>query len=153
MVSGGSTRPQSVYNALSMVPNDCEIICIHDAARPFISKDTIKKCINSAKKGINCIAAVPVKSTIKKINSKTLHIKDTPLRSRLWQAQTPQVFRRKDLVRAYKKLGKRAFKCTDDAMLLEKCGMKVRVVQDSYTNIKITTKDDLVIAEAMNSYL
>ncbi|MBN1405691.1 MAG: 2-C-methyl-D-erythritol 4-phosphate cytidylyltransferase [Candidatus Omnitrophica bacterium] len=148
IVIGGSTRARSVYNGLRACEN-CGIVLIHDAARPFLTQDIIKRCVINVKKGINCIAAIPVKSTIKKINLKNSYILSTPKRNALYEAQTPQVFGKNILLNAYKKLGKKAFDFSDDASLVEACGGKIKIVFGDYKNIKITTKEDIKIAQAL----
>ena len=148
VVAGGSTRARSVYNGLAACKNS-DIVLVHDAARPFLKQELVKRCIGLAKQGINCLAAVPVKDTIKRINPLNKSVLDTPERKALWQAQTPQAFSKKVLKRAYEKLGKRAWRFKDEASLAEACGIKVKVVQGDYSNIKITTKEDLEIAKAL----
>jgi len=147
-VAGGSTRARSVYNGLCVV-DDSSIVLIHDVARPFLTQNLLKKCVILARNNVNCIAAVPVKATIKKVKLKNKNIISTPERKELWEAQTPQAFRKKTLLRAYLKLGKKAWKLKDDASLAEACGIKVRVVLGDYSNIKITTREDLKIAKAI----
>ncbi|UCH11985.1 MAG: 2-C-methyl-D-erythritol 4-phosphate cytidylyltransferase [Candidatus Omnitrophota bacterium] len=148
IVMGGSTRARSVYNGLCACRNS-DIVLIHDVARPLLKQALIKRCVHSARKGINSLAAVPAKATIKNINLKNKYILSTPERSSLWEAQTPQVFDKKVLVKAYAKLGNKAWKFKDDASLVEACGGKVKVIQGDYSNIKITTKEDLRIAAAL----
>ena len=149
IVTGGSTRSRSVYNGLCAINNNTSIVMVHDVARPFLSKDIIKRCIETARKGISCLAAVPAKDTIKRITVSTNRVLNTPDRRTLWQAQTPQVFDKKVLERAYKKLGKQAWGFKDDASLVEACGIWVNVGLGYYYNIKITTGEDLRIAEAL----
>lgn len=150
IVPGGPTRAQSVYNGLRAVSEDCSVVLIHDAARPLISQRLLSKCLLPAiGKGINCIAAVPVKATIKKINLKNKYIADTPQRKTLYEAQTPQVFQKKALLSAYKKFKHSIRNFKDDASLLEAAGKRVKIIESDYSNIKITTKEDLKIAEAL----
>ena len=118
-------------------------------ARPLINQALVRKCVASARRGINCIAAVPAKATVKEIDFKNRYVLATPERKKLWEAQTPQVFDRRVLVKAYSKLGNKAWKFKDDASLVEACGIKVKVVQGDYSNIKITTGEDLRITEAL----
>lgn len=147
IVSGGSTRARSVYNGLSAVGNNSDIVLIHDAARPFLTQALLKKCINAARRGVDCLAAVPVTSTIKTIRNRS--VISTPQRKTLWEAQTPQVFNKDTLIKAYGKLGKKAWNFSDDASLAEACGVKVKVVKGDYSNIKITTNEDLKIAQVL----
>jgi len=150
VVSGGPTRAQSVYNGLCAVNKDYSVVLIHDAARPLISQRLLLKCLLPAiEKGINCIAAVPVKATIKKINLKNKHIADTPQRKTLYEAQTPQVFQKDELLLAYKKFKHNIRNFKDDASLVEAAGKRVKIIESDYSNIKITTKEDLKIAEAL----
>ncbi|MFH0731430.1 MAG: 2-C-methyl-D-erythritol 4-phosphate cytidylyltransferase [Candidatus Omnitrophota bacterium] len=148
IVSGGSTRARSVYNGLCAC-KDSFYVLIHDAARPFIAPSLIKKCADTVSKGTNCLLAVGVKATIKKINLKNRYVLNTPDRNSLWEAQTPQAFNRKQLLAAYEKLNVRAWRFNDDASLAEACGIKVKVIPGDYRNIKITTREDLKIAQAL----
>lgn len=149
IVKGGATRARSVYNGLCATDKDCDFVLIHDAARPLICRDIIERCAFLMRKGINCIAAVPVKGTIKKIDLKNKYILETPRRKALYEAQTPQALNKNVLLKAYKKLGAAAWGFKDDASLIEACGVRVKVVNGDYSNIKITTKEDLKIAEAL----
>lgn len=148
IVAGGSTRSRSVYNGLRAV-NNSSVVLIHDVARPLLTQSLLKRCITTTRKGTNYITAVPAKATIKKINLKKKLVLSTPERSILWEAQTPQVFDKETLVKAYAKLGKIAWRFKDDASLVEAAGGKVKVIPGDYSNIKITTKEDLKIAEVL----
>lgn len=145
VVSGGKTRAKSVLNGIMAVKEDCDLVVIHDGARPFVSKALINKAIEVAGKFGAAIVAVPVKSTIKKIDSQKSEIISTINRNSLWEAQTPQVFKKDLILDAYKKI--RNFNLTDEAAMLEKLGKKVKLVLGSYENIKITTPEDLKFAE------
>ena len=149
IVKGGKTRSESVHNALCCADACADIILIHDAARPFVSRRTIRETVSAAKKYSASLAAVPVKPTIKQAGGKGLFVSRTIDRSSLWEAQTPQVFKRSVLLAAYKKAGKNAGRFTDDASLVENCGKRVKLVMGDYNNIKITTPVDLEIAEAI----
>lgn len=149
IVAGGTTRARSVYNGLTSMNSDSGIVLIHDVARPLISESIINKCISLVKRGINCVVAVPVKHTIKKIDRENNYVISTLKRNTLWQAQTPQAFSKDTLAKAYSKLGKKAWGFKDDASIVEASGVKVKVVCGEYSNIKITTKEDLRIAEAL----
>lgn len=148
VVPGGPNRARSVYNGLCAV-NDSSIVLIHDVARPMLTQALLKRCIDTARRGISCLAAVPVTSTIKRINLKNRYISVTPERKSLWQAQTPQAFDRRVLIKAYERLGRKAWKFKDDASLVEATGGKVKIIFGDYSNIKITTKEDLKIAKAL----
>jgi len=153
IVEGGKRRQDSVLNGLGAIGEETELVLIHDAARPFIDKNTISAVINEAKKSGAAIVGVPVKATIKKVKAQSakrktkVEVRKTLNRDVLWEIQTPQVFKRELLLKAYAKFAD--IEVTDDAMLIEKLGTKVSVVLGSYKNIKITTPEDLVIARAI----
>ncbi len=165
VVLGGRERKDSVVCGLEAVSADARFVLIHDAARPFIDKRSVAAVIKEAQKTKAAILAVPVKATIKTVVSRPLlggsaslrswsladgykHIvKKTLDRKELWEVQTPQVFEKKLILEAYKRFGH--CRVTDDAMLVEKLGAEVSVVRGSYDNIKITTPEDLIIAQAI----
>jgi len=146
IVLGGSLRQDSVRNGLEAIDKQADLILIHDGVRPFINKEIVSSVIDKAKKYGAAIVAVPVKATIKEVQSNLI-VKNTPNRSSLWEIQTPQVFKKNLLLEAYQHFGDK--EVTDDSMLVEKVGAKVNVVLGSYSNIKITTPEDLVLAEAI----
>lgn len=151
VVAGGSERYESVYNGLKEVTGN--IVLIHDGARPLINNEIIERSIEGTIKSDACVVGVPVKDTIKRAN-KEGYIIDTPNRSELWITQTPQSFKT-DLVKmAYKKMkeelekGNMTLNITDDAMVVEEFTTnQVRFVQGDYKNIKVTTPEDIDIAE------
>jgi 2-C-methyl-D-erythritol 4-phosphate cytidylyltransferase len=146
IVPGGRTRSDSVLNGLNLVDKDTDYVLIHDGVRPFLEKHLIRESLIAARRfGASCVS-VPVKPTIKK--AKKGYIENTLKRSILWEAQTPQVFKREVILKAYRnrRLLKRA---TDDSSLVEESGYKVRIVTGSYRNIKVTTKEDLILAKAL----
>lgn len=151
IVAGGSERYESVYNGLKEVTGN--IVLIHDGARPLINNEIIERSIEGTIKSDACVVGVPVKDTIKRAN-KEGYIIDTPNRSELWITQTPQSFKT-DLVKmAYKKMkeelekGNTTLNITDDAMVVEEFTTnQVRFVQGDYKNIKVTTPEDIDIAE------
>ena len=143
---GGSERQDSVYNGLKMVDENCKIVLIHDGARPFVNNETIDSAIESAKENKCVIVGVPVKDTIKVIDENN-NVCDTPDRSTLWSIQTPQVFDYSLIMKAHEKAREDNYYGTDDSMLMEYFGQKVKVVEGSYNNIKITTTEDLKIGE------
>ena len=153
LVIGGRRRQDSVYNGLKAINEYADLVFIHDGARPFIDKETITAAVKEAAASGAAIAGVPVKATIKQVIGHrsqvigSVIVKKTLDRDNLWEVQTPQVFRRDLIMQAYRKFGKR--EVTDDAALVERLGVKVRVVMGSYFNIKITTPEDLVLAEAI----
>ena len=139
---GGKERQDSVYNGLKLLDEKCDVVLIHDGARPFVSDKIIDKSIEEAKEHKAIVVGVPVKDTIKVIDNDK-NIVDTPNRSVLWAAQTPQTFDYNILIDAYKDAFKNKFYGTDDAMLVERIGYKVKMLEGSYNNIKITTQEDL----------
>lgn len=141
---GGKERQDSVYNGLKSLDKKCDVVLIHDGARPFVSDKIIYNCIEEVKEHKAIVVGVPVKDTIKIIDNDK-NIVDTPNRSVLWAVQTPQTFDYNILIDAYKDAFKSGFYGTDDAMLVERIGYKVKMVEGSYNNIKITTKEDLSV--------
>ncbi len=146
VTAGGSERQYSISNGLKLVPAETEIILVHDAARPLINLETIEKVIDAAEKFGGAIAAVPEKNTIKIIDSEGF-VKSTPPRAELFSVQTPQGFKKEILLRAYEQAALDNFLGTDDSSLVERIGGKIKIVQSSYQNIKITTPEDIQIAE------
>ena len=146
VTAGGSERQYSIANGLKLVPPETEIILVHDAARPLVNLETIEKVIDAAEKFGGAIAAVPEKNTIKIIDSNGF-VKSTPPRADLVAVQTPQGFKKEILLRAYEKSAQDNFLGTDDASLVERIGGKIKIVQSDYKNIKITTPEDIQIAE------
>ncbi|MBM3255051.1 MAG: 2-C-methyl-D-erythritol 4-phosphate cytidylyltransferase [Candidatus Omnitrophica bacterium] len=147
VVLGGRRRQDSVRNGLKVSGGRSELILIHDAARPFIDAKIVSALIRKARRLGAAIPAVPARSTIKRVSPKMMVRKTIP-RDNLWEVQTPQVFNRELLLKAYKRFG--YIDVTDDAMLVERLGVEVGVVSGSYDNIKITTPQDLVLAEAIS---
>ena len=141
---GGKERQDSVYNGLKSLDKKCDVVLIHDGARPFVSDKIIYNCIEEVKEHKAIVVGVPVKDTIKVIDNDK-NIVDTPNRSVLWAVQTPQTFDYNILIDAYKDAFKNKFYGTDDAMLVERIGYKVKMLEGSYNNIKITTQEDLNI--------
>lgn len=151
VVAGGSERYESVYNGLKEVTGN--IVLIHDGARPLINNEIIERSIEGTIKSDACVVGVPVKDTIKRAN-KEGYIMDTPNRSELWITQTPQSFKTYLVKMAYKKMkeelekGNTTLNITDDAMVVEEFTTnQVRFVQGDYKNIKVTTPEDIDIAE------
>ena len=145
-IQGGDTRQQSVYNGLQALPAKATHVLIHDGARCLASSDLFDRCAESAMTMPGFIAAVPVKDTIKQVDEQKT-IEHTPERDRLWAAQTPQGFEVALLKRCHARGLKEAWQVTDDAALLEKCGVAVRIVEGEETNLKVTTPMDLAIAQ------
>ena len=149
IVAGGSERFESVANALARIPEDVDYVAVHDAVRPLVTASQIDSVFAAAQVNGAAMLAVPVADTLKKVDAESMQIMDTVPRQGLWQAQTPQVFRRDWLVEAYAKRSQLSAAITDDAQLIEAIGHAVYVVASSATNFKITTKDDLELAEAV----
>lgn len=148
VTSGGETRQQSVHNGLNAVSSDVDIVVIHDAVRPFINGEIIERSIDAAHTYGACVVAMPLKETIKRVGSD-MEVGETVDRKELWGAQTPQAFRLPLILDAHRKAQESGFEGTDDAMLVERLGKTVKIVEGDYHNIKITTPEDLIIAQAI----
>ena len=144
VVDGGAERSDSVCNALARLKPEADFVCVHDAARPCLADEWIDRVFHAAEKSGAAIFAMPVANTLKRVGQDQV-IQETVSRGGLWEAQTPQVFRRDWLVEAYAKRG--SFQATDDAQLVERLGRKVTVVAGSPINMKIATREDLRLAE------
>ena len=141
---GGARRQDSVSEGLKQF-DKVDWVMIHDGARPCVTQDIIERGLEQAKETGAAIPAMPVADTIKVVSSDS-YVKDTPPRAQLWAVQTPQVFRFDILSEAHRKA---KGDVTDDAGMVESLGHKVKVFRGSYTNIKVTTPEDLIIAEAI----
>jgi len=179
IVKGGLRRQDSVLCGLRAIDSRSDLVLIHDSARPFLSHRLVSSVIAEAKRSKAAIAGVPVKATIKKVTKSVrkpprrgqshpstwfgcahhkslragkvtskFEVKETLNREDLWEVQTPQVFSKDLILKAYKKYASN-IQVTDDAMLVEKLGVRVSIVRGSYNNIKITTPEDLLIAQAI----
>lgn len=146
VVEGGETRLGSVINGFKALSPDLEVVAVHDGARPLVSAATIRATLEAALSSGAAVAAVPAKDTLKEVADGV--VGSTPDRARFWQAQTPQTYRRDVLADALERFGSER-DATDESQLVEKAGHKVRIVPSSYDNLKITTPEDLVIAEAL----
>jgi 2-C-methyl-D-erythritol 4-phosphate cytidylyltransferase len=146
ILSGGSERQASVLKGLRALPADTDWVLVHDGVRPFVTTQHVIACWQQAIKEGAAVLAVPVKDTVKIVNAEG-YIESTPNRRSLWAIQTPQAFRLVDLIAAHERAEVDEFIGTDDAMLLERLGSKVAIVEGSYGNIKITTPEDLTWAE------
>jgi len=147
IVAGGAERQNSVLNGLLAL--DChadDLVLIHDGVRPFVPLAAVQRSIEMALEYDGALVAVPVKDTVKVI--KGAFVAATPAREALWFAQTPQTFRYKIILAAHKLAEAEGFIGTDDAALLERMNKKVHVVIGDYRNIKITTPEDLILAQA-----
>lgn len=146
VIEGGKERQHSIWNALQVIQSDVNLVAIHDAVRPFADSDRIKKCFDAAQEFGGAVLGVPVKDTIKKID-EDYFVKETPSRSALWQAQTPQVFKKDLIIEAYRSALKEKFLGTDDASLVERMAKPVKMVESNRENLKITYPIDLEIAK------
>jgi 2-C-methyl-D-erythritol 4-phosphate cytidylyltransferase len=150
LVAGGAERADSVAAGLAALRADCGVVLVHDGARPFPARDVIDAVIAHARAGDGAIAALPVTDTIKEAAAEEpTRVAATVPRTRLWRAQTPQGFPRALLERAYARAGAQASAATDDAALVEACGGTVRLVPDTIRNLKVTTPEDLELAERL----
>ena len=152
IIPGGKERQNSVMNGLKTIRehvSDDDIILIHDGVRPFLTEQMLCESIRVASLYDGALVAVPAKDTIKTVRDGI--VKDTPPRELLWHAQTPQSFRFKKIYTAYLAAEAEGFSGTDDASLIEHTGGEMHVIPGDYSNIKITTPEDLVLAEAFIS--
>lgn len=150
LIPGGDTRQASVYNGLQALPEDAQHVLIHDGARCLATSDLFDRCANTLRTCPGIIAAIPVKDTIKIVGPQGI-VQDTPDRSCLWAAQTPQGFEVAKLKAAHDRGKQEGWTVTDDAALFEKCGLPVQIVPGEETNLKVTTPEDLKIAEMIVS--
>ena len=149
IVPGGRERQNSVMNGLNAMRKnvaDDDVVLIHDGVRPLITPQLLRESIEAARNNDGALVAVPAKDTIKTVLDGI--IIETPPREMLWQAQTPQSFRFATIYAAHRAAEQEGFMGTDDASLVERRGGVVRIVRGDYRNIKITTPEDLVLAEA-----
>jgi len=154
IVAGGAERQDSVRNGLTALQEDGalaadDIVLIHDGARPLLDAELIPQIIAAAHQSGACIVAIPAKDTIKQVQNR--QILSTPDRSSLWQAQTPQAFRFELILSANENAEQTGFRGTDDASLVEHLGEPVTLLEGNSRNLKITTPEDLLIAEALLS--
>jgi 2-C-methyl-D-erythritol 4-phosphate cytidylyltransferase len=146
--AGGATRQESVRRGLDRLEPDCEIVAIHDGARPFVSSSLIDRCIDEAYRVGSVVIGVPVRDTIKVV-SEEHWVQATPARNALWEVQTPQVFRKDIILQAHDWAGRHGIEATDDSTLVEQIGERVFLLEGERTNIKITVPEDLLLAEAL----
>jgi 2-C-methyl-D-erythritol 4-phosphate cytidylyltransferase len=148
IVEGGRERSDSVANALAQVKAEAEFVAIHDAVRPCVTKEQIDDVFAAAVKSGAALLAAPVHDTVKKVTAQH-KVEATVPRAGLYLAQTPQVFRKEWIVDAYARRAQLGKDVTDDCQLIEAAGHPVAVVDGTLTNVKITTKGDLALAEAI----
>lgn len=146
-IPGGATRQESVYNGLRGLPSIAERVLIHDGARSLATPALFDRCTAELQHCSGLVAAIPVKDTIKVVDSTTQVIRSTPDRRQLWAAQTPQGFEVERLLQCHERGRREGWEVTDDAALFERCGLPVKIVEGEETNLKVTTPIDLAIAE------
>ena len=145
VVKGGETRQQSIFNAYKEVSKETRFVAVHDGARPLVSLDNIKQCIKDASIFGGAVLGVPVKDTIKYVDGGL--ITDTLDRRKLYITQTPQIFRKDIYVKGINFANDHDLDFTDDCQLAEAVGAKIAMTESSYSNIKITTPEDIALAE------
>ena len=150
VIEGGKERQDSVYNGLVRIEPKTDIIVVHDGVRPFVTEDIIKESIAEADKHGAVIVAIPEKDTVKEVSDGL--IVNTLNRKLLWRIQTPQVFKRDVIEKAFKKAIDDKYYGTDESSLVERIGFPVRVVKGSDFNIKITTSEELILGNAILNY-
>jgi 2-C-methyl-D-erythritol 4-phosphate cytidylyltransferase len=148
VVAGGATRGESVRFGLDAVPQAAEVVLIHDAARPLVTRDLVDRVLDAAATGVGVVPAVPVADTIKRVDGDG-GVVETVDRSSLRAAQTPQGFPRRMIVDAYHHAAERGLVATDDAAVVESVGGRVIIVEGDPRNLKITTPPDLDLAETI----
>ncbi len=150
IVEGGPERQDSVYNGLKDISkeSDDDLVVIHDGARPLITKEIISKAVTEAKVSKAVVVGVPAKDTIKTVTPDNMTL-ETLDRGSLWLVQTPQVFQLSIIKQAYERAQKINYRATDDSKLVERMGIPVKMIMGSYDNIKITTIEDVAIAESI----
>ncbi len=149
IIAGGTTRQESVRKALDFVPESSTLVLVHDGVRPFLSASMIEDSIKEALTKLAVTVGVPVKDTVTVASEDDSRILKTLKRKNLYLIQTPQTFDREIIIDAHRKAYNDGFEGTDDASLVERLDVPVTIIPGSYTNIKITTKEDLIFAEAI----
>ncbi|WYP26676.1 2-C-methyl-D-erythritol 4-phosphate cytidylyltransferase [Alkalihalobacillus sp. FSL W8-0930] len=144
---GGMERQQSVYEGLKQLSGPDEIVMVHDGARPFIRESIIHELVKATSKDGGAVVGVRMKDTVKRVSQNA--IVETIDRSELWAVQTPQAFWRDSLLDGHKRAEEEGFVATDDASIMEWVGSKIVMVEGDYSNLKITTPEDLLMAEAI----
>jgi len=145
IVKGGGTRQESIFAGLKELEKKVTHVLIHDAVRPLIDNRILENVVNKGKETGAAIVAVRAQDTIKRVNENK--IENTLNRDMIWLAQTPQVFEKENIIKAYQKAAEHNISATDDSSLVERMGKIVHVVEGSYTNIKITNPSDIKLAE------
>lgn len=142
----GKERQDSVYNGVSKIPESCKIVAVHDAARPLVTVDEVLRCIEDGLQHGAAVLGVPMKATVKESADGQFVLRTIP-RERLWEIHTPQVVLRELLIQGFEKMHQEQLAVTDDVSLIEALNLPVKITKGEYTNIKITTPDDMKIAE------
>jgi len=148
IIRGGKERQDSVYNGILALNEKTGIVLTHDGARPFVSKENIEDGIKGVIDHGACVIGVPVTDTIKVVSEDNIIVK-TPIRSSLWAAQTPQCFLKDIIIKGYERAIEDGFLGTDDSSIVERIGYNVKMIMGSYENIKITTPEDIDLAESL----
>ena len=148
IATGGAERQDSLWNGFSEIQEPCNLVMIHDGARPLVDRETLEKVLDAAEQNGASIVAVPVKDTIKTCDEQGMVLR-TLDRNTLWAAQTPQAYKYPILKKALEKAKKTNLYSTDDSSLVERIGKPVRIVPGSYENIKVTTPDDVIFGETI----
>ena len=146
IVPGGAERYDSVYAGLQICRGD--YVLIHDGARAFLHQEIIRRCLEDVQKTHACIVGMPSKDTVKIVDEHG-YVRGTPLRSQVWNVQTPQCFQREAILQAYEEMQSHSKDgITDDAMVMERfSSIKIHLIEGDYENVKVTTKDDILTAE------
>jgi len=147
VIPGGNHRQTSVFNGLKIVSKACDLVCIHDGARPFVSTKLIESTISASKQFDGVITAIKTTDTVKESSGNIVHA--TLNREKIWLTQTPQTFNKKKLKEALSSLEGKNSSETDEAMTMEKKGYSIGIIEGNKFNIKITTPEDWVLAEAI----
>ncbi len=147
LTAGGAARADSVYAALRVLHQHLSLVLVHDAARPFVSSETVDAVIDRASRGVSVVPAVPVSDTVKRVGPDGVQVLETVDRGALWRAQTPQGFPRTALATAFERTQpSRWGEFTDEAALVQHAGFPVEVVPDREGNLKVTTEEDFAMA-------
>jgi 2-C-methyl-D-erythritol 4-phosphate cytidylyltransferase len=146
IVPGGATRGDSVAAALDALPGSVDVVAVHDAARPLVTREIFDRCLEAVGVGRGAVAGCPAVDTLKEVDEEG-RIVATPDREKIWHAQTPQVFPRALLLEAYRRAKSEGLSNTDDAALVERIGGEVVMVRGAPGNLKVTRPEDLPLAE------
>ena len=148
VIEGGKTRQESVFKGIKQLSDDITHVLIHDAARPNISGDTINRICETLVEHSACAVGVKVADTVK-VSEDGEFISETLDRSKLWQIQTPQAFKKELILKCHKNAAFEGFEATDDCMIAEKYGVKIKLVEGNRANLKITDFNDLAVMEGL----